>query len=414
MSNTTPRQVKRHDGSRLRRNGLYAAVIAAITVVTGFKGILPVYRVHLRDYLSIGDGGFGLLLGIGSLTGMVGLLFGGWLLDRLGPRRILRFCLTGIAATMFLLAFAGPRFRVFLLAMALSGLFSAPFAIAVSAYLAKLFPYHRRRILSLNLASTSLGGMMFPLLAESLLGWSRRSARVTFGHILHLPFLLSGALVFGASLLYRKTKRPTPGRHRGATRQCWQWRDLVLPPRAFGLAVLIALHGLADYTLFAWMPRFLGSESFQTQPVTPGLVMSGYALAYLGARGFLAVLPEWLGKRAFLVWPGIIGGGILFAGLLSRNYMFAVGGYLLGALCWSCEYPAMVGALLHHDSRRFGATMAVSGLMSGLLIFLVMNGFGWAVERIGDSRMWTIMLLPALVFVLVGTGGLLWSRRFDA
>ncbi len=147
--------------------------------------------------------------------------------------------------------------------------------------------------------------------------------------------------------------------------------------------------------------------------MTPGLVMSGYALAYLSARGFLALLPEWLGKRAFLVWPGIIGGVILFAGLLSRNYMFAAGSYLLGAFCWSCEYPAMVGALLRNDSRRFGTAMAVSGVMSGLSYFVVMNGIGRSIERLGDSRMWVIMLLPALVFALVGMGGLIWSRRFD-
>lgn len=86
-----------------------------------------------------------------------------------------------------------------------------------------------------------------------------------------------------------------------------------LATRAFGLAILISLHGLADGVLYTWMPRFLESASFQEQPVSPGLVMAGYALAYLSARGFLALLPEWLGKRAFLVWPGIIGGVILFA-----------------------------------------------------------------------------------------------------
>lgn len=402
------------DGRRLRQRRfklhvLYAATITCVAVLAGYKGVLPVFRSHLKDYLDIGDAGFGLLFSVGYLPGLVSVLLGGQLIDYWGPRRVIRICLTGVGSAMLVVAVGGQRFWAFLLATAISGSFNGPLFIAISAYLGKLFPRNQRQVISLNLASTSVGGMMFPLVAEGLLALAASGDTVGFAHVLHLPFLLVGALLLALSFVYRRPAVASGARAMpGENGRRWSRRDLLLPRRAFLLAVLIALHGVSDTTLHAWMARFLESASFAAQLIKPGVVLSGFALSYLIARVCLALLPDRVARRALVVVPGLLGGGILIAGILSRSYLFTAGGYVLGALCWSCEYPAIVSTLMRHDRRRFGAALAMSGMMAALALFIGMNAMGWMIERLGEARMWQAMLLPACGFPLVGIGGWFW------
>jgi hypothetical protein len=396
-----------------RHHVRYAGVITAVAVLSGYASVLPIFRNDLESYLGIGDGSFGLLFSIGPLAGLVGLLAGGVLIDRWGPRRVIRVGLAGVGCGMLIIAFGGRSFASFAAAIGVSGAFSSPLSIAMSAYLGRLFPRHKRAVLSLNLAVSSAGGMAFPLVAEALLRLSRTST-VTFARVLHLPFLLVGALILAASFLYRArgfgsaSAAPPIAVPFGR-----RWRDMMLPQRTVVLTVLVALHGTADATLFIWMPRFLESSSFNVHVIAPGVVLSGYALAYLLSRTALALLPERTGQRLFLVLPGLLGGGILLAAILSRSSLLTAGGYVVGAFCWSVESPTQVSRLLHHDRRRFGASMAAAGLLGGLLSFLALNGIGLLVERAGDASMWKAMLVPASWFTLVGASGLAWVLLFD-
>ncbi len=404
----------RGSSTRSRRHVAYAVVISILAVMAGYKGVLPVFRSHLMQYLGIGDARFGLLLSIGSLTGLCSVLFGGQCIDRYGPRRVIRACLTGVGCAMLVLAVGGPHFLAFAVAFGLSGLFVTPLFIAISAYLAKLFPRQKRRVISLNLASTSIGGMMFPSAAEGLLQLSRRSARISFHHILHLPFLLIGVLMMGAGFIYRR-RRGVTGEPAASPRHArrWHWRGLLLPRRLLLLAILVSLHGVADSTLYVWMSRFLESASFAARGTAPGFVLTGFSFAYLIARGTLSMLPERFGQRAFMVLPGLVGGGILVVMIGTRSYGLTALGYVLGGLCWSIEYPAMVSTMMRHGKKRFGAAMAFSGVLTGLLMFASMNLMGRFVQRAGDERMWQAMLVPASLFCIIGIGGLCWGAVFD-
>ncbi len=411
VSSTAPADSRRQ--RRIRLHVFYAAAITAIALLAGYRGVLPVFRSHLKAYLDIGDAGFGLLFSAGHLPGLVSILLGGQLVDRWGPRRVIRIGLVGLGCAMLVVAFGGQRLWAFMLAVAIAGTFNGPLFIAISAYLGKLFPRNQRQVLSLNLASTSVGGMMFPMVAESLLALAERSGTIHFAHVLHLPFLVVGTLLVGLSFVYRKPRAATAAQTAPAGKgRRWQWRDLMLPLRAFWLALFITLHGVSDSILHVWMARFLESASFAAQSIRPGIVLSGYALAYLLARGFLALLPERWGRRGLMVVPGLLGGGILIAGLLSRNYLLTAAGYVVGGLCWSCEFPAIVSTLLRHDRRRFGAAMAMAGMMTAIAMFISMNAMGLLVDRIGESRMWMTMLLPAAGFMLVGIGASIWLRVY--
>jgi hypothetical protein len=187
---------------------------------------------------------------------------------------------------------------------------------------------------------------------------------------------------------------------------------MLLPRRLVPIVILLGLHGLADTVLYVWMARFLGSASFAEQPVGPGFVLSGYAVSYLLARGLLALLPEHRADRALMVLPGLLGGGVLIAGILTRSYLCTVGGYLLGALFWSAEYPAMLSVLAREQTGRFGAAMAVQQILVAALTFAGLNAMGLLIAHVGEARMWQAMLVPACIFPCIGVGGALWLATY--
>ncbi len=390
----------------------YAVTVTSLALLAGFAGILPVLRGHLQEYLGIGDKAFGFLFSIGPMAGLAGILLGGILVDRWGPRRVLRVCFAGVSCAFLILAAAGAHFALFALALAIIGLFIYPVPVAVNVYLAKLFPRQQRRMISLNLASSSLGGMMLPLVAEGMLYLERRYESITFGSALHTPFFVVALLLLGGSFIYRSSRGVLPhGVARSDSAVPWRWRDLRLSGPSLPLVFLLAFHGTADSCLAIWMARFLESKSFEAVLLAPGIVLSARAVAYLISRFTVAVLPDHVGRRLLLILPGLLGGMVMITAILSRNYWLTAGGYVLAAFLWSAEYPAFVSTLMRIEPKRFGRVMAMAGVLVSIALVLILNSMGFLVAQMGGQRMWMVMLLPATGFVLAGIGGLLWVVR---
>ncbi len=387
----------------------FAGVIFFIMLVSGYKGVLPVFRSTLQDYLSIGDGRFGLLFSITSLAGLSSAVYGGYFIDKWGPRRVIRLCLIGVGTGMIIIAFAGRSYLLFTIGTAWSGLFSSSLFIAVSTYLGKLFPRHQRRVLSLNLAGASFGGVMIPLIAEGLLKISGDSSSVTFAQVLHIPFIIVGMFLISASFIYRGQNNVKPV---FASEDRFTLKSLSVSRSVVLLLLMKALHGAADNTLHIWMARFLESTSFFVQPFLPGIVLSSYAFSYLLSRILLATLSDRVGKRAFLIFPGILGGAIIILGILTRSYFLTAAAYVVGGFLWSFENPAIVSTILRIDKNRFGRSMGLAQLLGGVIAFILLNAVGFLTERLGEAEMWKVMLLPACIFPLVGFLGMIWSVKF--
>ena len=394
---------------RLRRHIGYAVAITIISVLASYPSILPFFRDVLQRYLRIGDREFGLLFSIGSIGGVVTVLLGGPLVDRWGPRRMLSICLLGTGAVMLLIGAAGAHWVVLAVALGLNSIVAGPLNIAMSAYLARLFPRHRRRVLSLNLAAQSAGGFMIAVLSEGWLGLTRAVPAVRFAYVLHVPFAVLGAVLVMVSRCWRPSRARRPVPH--AT-PLFHWRTMAIPAPLLLLGVLLALHGAVDTTIYTWMPRFLASDSFGSHPIPPGFVLSGFSVAYLVSRVLLAMLPETRGRRTLMILPGLLGGSVLIAGILSRQFWFTAGGYVLAAFLWSAEYPAMLSMVARRGAKSFGAVMAVAGVLSAILTFGLLNLAGWTAEHLGEARMWQAMLVPACGFPLVGLGGALWVALY--
>lgn len=391
---------------RRHRNYRYAVAVSALAVLANYVGILPVFRAHLQDYLMIGDARFGLLFSVAPLAGGLAVLGSGFLLNRFGAVRLIRFSLWGVAAGMLLLTAAGNCWPAVLVGVTLSTLATGPFGIAMNAYLTRLFPRDRRRILSLGLAVGSAGGIALPLLAELLLSLSARWPAISFGLILRGPCLLVGLVLLAAGFAYRG--RPLTEHPARPIPPPWEWRPFVLPLPVAWLVGLLALHGATDSAIFIWMPRFLDSQGFPSHPVAPGVVLAGMAAAYVVSRAGLAALPEAWGRRTLLILPGLLGGGVFITGVVTRSFGLTVGGYLLGAFLWSAEYPAMLGAMAERGRPHFGTALAMAQVLVGIFTAVLVYAMGQWVAHQGEERMWLGMAVLGGGFLGAGLGNALW------
>ncbi len=382
-------------------------LLCAVSTYAG--GVLPVFRDALQAYFHLDLERYGLLLCIGFLPGAFGGLLGGLAMDRWGPFRVLRVGLAGAGAGLALMSVAF-GFHFMLAAMIVMSFFvQGVIGTAVPGYLVRLFPRHQRRVLSLQLVVASLVGMAFPLLAECLLRLNAKGG-VPFAYILHVPLAMLAAMLLACALLIRRRSGlamvSIEERAAKAASSAFSLRGL--SAGAMLLIAVLSVHCTCDNLTALWLPRVLGSASYVHKVILPGVVLSAGGLAYVVSRIVLSLLPEHVGRRILMVAPGLLGGTVLLAGLLSRSQLLTSVAYVAAMFCWSAEFPTFLATASRVEPRQFGTVYAVMSLVQGLGVFLGGLAMGKAGEMLGEQRLWMILLPTASGFILVGAGGALW------
>jgi MFS family permease len=388
-----------------------ALALAPLMLAT-YPLILPIFRSDLQRYLGVGLETYGLLLSIPFLPASATAFVTGLAVDRYSPRLAMRVASLVLASGALLLVVPIPSFPLFLAALILARCGMSGLNVALQSRLTRLYPHDRRRILSLQFAAVGLSWMTWPLLGEWLLSLQDESAAVSFGDVLHWPFAALGAVFLLVGL-----RRPAPSRVAEEAPASTTASGRLKPlPSGVGLPLLLAmliLHGSFDNTANIWLPRVLESASFDSMPIKPGTVASGFALVYVVSRLLITLLPERTGRRVMLMLPGLLGGGIFLAGVLSRSYLGTAAGYVCGAMCWSAEMPTALAEASRQSKERFGTVISIQLLGAGTGAFLVSSGIGLLGERLPDASLWQVLLLPAGGFVLVGLIGAAWVWRYS-
>ena len=389
------------------RRRFTAFLLIALTSVATVSIMLPVFRDSLIAYYRLSNTGFGVLANIGSLAGAGGALLSGLLTDRRGAWPVFRVSLAGCAAGYAwgaVPAGAGAMIG----ALALLNFFYYAMAVSAQAALVALFPEARRRVITVYLAGAALMGMALPLIGEWQLtsvaaGW------MSFGQSLHGLFAVA-ALILAAGLVWsgRLAAAPIPAATpsaaagRGGTVSGLGW-----------LVAFAALHCGHDNMVYTWLPLVLAGPSFASHAILPGLVLALFSLGYLLSRLALGAMPERKWRRRLLVAPGLLGGAVLLAGLLSRSPMGLALGYVLGGLCWSVEYPMAISAMA--GDRRFGFAMGIVNVAGGAFCFIGPAALGRAADALVSAgvpeRAWLVLLAPAAGFLGNGLLGAFWVRR---
>lgn len=391
-----------------RGNG-QAFLLVLLCALGCYNYVLPVFREALQGHFGLSLDRFGLLLSIGLAVGAVSSLLGGIVIERKSTSAVIRGSLMGLGCGMCILALARNAALMILGIVVVSSFFN-PFYLAVQTYLVHAFPGQRRRVISLNLVATGLAGALFPLWAEFLLGLSRSKGGPAFGTVLHTPYLFVGAAMLAGAIFARAGAatgaKPPPAAAGGGERAG------ALDAATLGLVALTILHGAGDSSLQVWLPRVLAGKSFAAHTIAPGLVISAFSAAYVVSRLILAALPPKLGSRAMMVLPGILGGGVFLAGLLSRSQALTGLAYVAGGFIWSVEYPVMIAAVAETSGRSFARAQAIGMVGTGAAAFALSYLLGPLGSSLGEERLWEVLIPPACCYMLVGLGGMLWLVRY--
>lgn len=378
-----------------------AVLILLLGLASYCSSVLPVFRSVLRDYLALNEAQFGFLLGIGAVPGALGALLAGLWARRSGTRRVVAAALVSVALSLFGLGLA--RTYVAMVFMLAWNSFSYQgLVVSAQGHLVAMFPGNRRQVLAWQLVGASAFGVLFTIAAEKMLTLVSNGS-VSFPTILHQPFICLGICLLAASVpwvLQRNASapaEPTATASGQTTARTWNpWIALTM--------TALFLHGTADSTLFIWLPRLLELEGYQS--FKPGYVLSAYALAYVGSRAILAMLPEKTLRRSFILLPGVVGGGLWLLGLSLRSSWAAIA-YVAGAFFWSCEFPAFLAVLGNQTPKSFPALLAITTMLIGFGVTGLSTLFGWLWDC-GALPLPAILAIPGVMFAAVSLiGGIL-------
>jgi DHA1 family multidrug resistance protein-like MFS transporter len=183
------------------KKNLIILLIGLFLVMVGFGITLPLLPFYIQK-LSIADGisSEKIWLHVGLITGsypLIQFLFSpylGSLSDKIGRRPLILCGLFGYAVTMFLFSISGSIYLLYLFRL-LSGLFSAAFLTASSAYIAdKTSEKTRGGGMALLVSATGLGAVAGPLVGNLF-----SKVKISFGQLtfdrFSLPFTISAILV---------------------------------------------------------------------------------------------------------------------------------------------------------------------------------------------------------------------------
>ena len=189
------------------------ALVSAAHFANHFQNlVLPPLFPFLKSQLGVGFVELGLALTVANIVAVSAQLPVGFLVDRLGSRRMLVAALLG-AGIAFVALGLSPSYWHLLLAMAFVGLTNAVFHPADYALLSAKIPTSRLgRAFSIHTFSGFLGNAVAPVTMVALVAYGGLSFGLTAAGVLALVVALPLALARGVEER-RRRRPPRPHRH---------------------------------------------------------------------------------------------------------------------------------------------------------------------------------------------------------
>ena len=397
---------------------IFALTGANLTVEGGMKNSVPVIFVALRDGFGRSAAATSAVFSASGITGGLLAPLVGWLLDRLGPKRLFPLAGLVILAGYFLSSYASDMWQLFIFYSVVAALGETTISsFTATATLAPWFPRTRGRVLGLADAGNPLGQGIFAPLSQvliSLLGW-----RPTF-RILWLVFVL---MISPAHFLFQR--RP-PSQD---TRQPSQpSSDPVTVPKSEDSAKSAKTNRILNrpaiwFLVSARMSASVGI-SFTSVHLVAFFIAAGYsglqAAATIGAVGVVGMvgrpisgtLSDYLGREfvytaglgmhvSALVLVLIFGNGhsmwpiIVFVGLSGLSD--GIAGLVVAAKAADIVPSSNLGAVRGVIQLGRGVGFAVGPVLGGLLY-----------DRQGDY----LLAFSLAVAVSLAAIVLMWAARF--
>ena len=381
--------------STTHRQQTLAGAVLILTMLTAYNGVIPVLATRICKYFSLSTEQYGTLIGMSSLLQIPALLSAGFLIARFGVRRTAECSIIGIG-TCFVAIGLGANLTSLRCSIPAHGFFAALSKVAVPALLITLYPMLKRRMLSVQLVVYSTMGIAIPLWANQLLQWSAEGDDLVFSQVFFRPFLAVGCIIVVGGVLLSLRSQPFlqiqhPKQETFHVRALFRWllevdhwRSDRGASRSIVIILLMALHVVADSTIYQYLPMFMDHQFGETR--LGAWALSGHAIAYVTTRSLLSLLPEGVGQRKILILAGPIGGLLIMAMLWQGHANFVPLIYTLASLAFAAEFPVLVSEISSRSMKHFGTILAIGHLVSSLAIFVLLKGTGRLVDATGDYR----------------------------
>jgi len=317
-----------------KTNGGTAAVLPLLLIVLidamGFAMLTPLLALALADgsVAALARGTtpesrhliYGFATGLYPIMMFVGAPILGQLSDRVGRKRILILCVTGMLLSYAIIsaAFAFGSVPLLMAGRFLGGVTAASQALSLAALVDVCLPERKDFWLSMGLLASSLGFVVGPALGGLL-----SDARIVpWFHIqtpLQATVLLAGFTLTLLVLFFREPARPAPSAAQPPLSLLSGFRSLASAFRIPGLRIVsrvFLLQELAWGAYFYFIPVYL-LHRFSTHSAETGLFMSVMGIGF--CLSFAVVMPFLTGRfpnRRITFWSLVVTSILLAASTL--------------------------------------------------------------------------------------------------
>lgn len=387
-----------------RDSPLASRALLAGIFVNRLGAFIQVFLVLFLTNRGFSEVQAGTALGVFTTGAVLGVIVGGAMTDRLGPRSTILLSMIGGAALTVAILYVH-NYGALLAVVLVVGLVGGAYRPAASTLLSELTPKHRQVMifamyrLAYNLGNTAapLIGAALVAVSYNLLFWGEAAAALGYG-------------VIAALALPRR-------RGAGATAEAaGPAGDAAAEHRRSGYAAVLADRRFVLFLFALLVNAIVYVQYLSTLPVAmsaAGLGTSWYGLV-VALNGVIVITCELLVTKVVQQWQMrivVLAGFVLLgAGMSVYALPFGLAVFVAGTLIWSLAeiiagptmfaYPAMAGPE-RLRGRYIGAANAMFGVgsASGAVIGLAV----W--NQVGEA-VWPLCGLAALVGLVAGWSGI--------
>ncbi len=365
---------------------IYLIMLAFAVSVTMIGPLMPLL---IREYgLRLSQGG--LIMTAQSIGGLLAIVAGGLLADRLPKGVLIACCFAGYVLSLFLIS-AAPMYGILLLIFFMLGASTRLMDTVNNALTSDLYPNHRGVALNLLHTFFGIGALLGPLFTRLVLNqgihWS------TAYSILGTVCL--AVLVFFVAALSRQPRQTkvAPGLKPPSPAL------LFADKRMWLLCAIMIMYVGHQAGLVTWLPMYF-EDVLGTTPFLASLSLSLLWVGIIIGRFSCARLSTYVPPITIILWGSIIGGLCLLTAFSLQVPQFILAAALVAGLSTGAVIPLLVSVACSWFPNN-SATASSMIFLSGSAATMVFPWFiGWIAEYADFT--WGISMTGMTLIVVFG------------